>query len=75
LSDDINFSKTNFKTKDGYVKHLTGLIDKIKDGLTEQDYLDLGTVGITKDFLHTFIHTGKYPNQTPEQLEAERKRI
>lgn len=74
LPQDIDFSKTQFRTRDGYIKHLQTLKGKINDGLNEQDYLDFGTIGATKDFMQPFVHSGKFVTQTAEQLAADRKK-
>jgi hypothetical protein len=63
---DYDFSKSNFKTKEGYVQFLQGLLPKIADGLNGQDALDLGSAGITREFLTPFISTDKVVSRSAE---------
>lgn len=68
---DYDFSKSNFKTKEAYVQFLQGLLPKIADGLNGQDALDLGSAGITREFLTPFISTDKVVNRSAEQIAAD----
>lgn len=68
---DYDFSKSNFKTKEGYVQFLQSLLPKIADGLNGQDALDLGSAGITREFLTPFISTDKVVSRSAEQIAAD----
>lgn len=68
---DYDFSNSNFKTKEGYVQFLQSLLPKIADGLNGQDVLDLGSAGITREFLTPFISTDKVVSRSAEQIAAD----
>lgn len=68
---DYDFSKSNFKTKEAYVQFLQGLLPKIADGLDGQDALDLGSAGITREFLTPFISTDKVVSRSEAQIAAD----
>lgn len=74
LDENIDWEKSKWKSKEGYINFVNGLLPKINDGLTDQDYLDLGQLGLTRDFLHPFVTTERDPNITDEQREAEKKK-
>jgi hypothetical protein len=60
MDSNIDFSKTRWKTREGYEKFIRGTISKINDGLTAQDYLDLAEAGLTREFLEPYVTTEKY---------------
>lgn len=74
LDENIDWEKSKWKSKEGYINFVNGLLPKINDGLTDQDYLDLGQLGLTRDFLHPFVTTERDPNITDTQREAEKKK-
>lgn len=57
MDSTIDFSKTRWKTREGYENFIRGTIGKINDGLTSQDYLDLAEAGLTREFLEPYITT------------------
>lgn len=59
MDSTIDFSKTRWKTREGYENFIRGTIGKINDGLTSQDYLDLAEAGLTREFLEPYITTEK----------------
>ena len=59
MDSTIDFSKTRWKTREGYENFIRGAIGKINDGLTSQDYLDLAEAGLTREFLEPYITTEK----------------
>lgn len=69
IDSTIDFSKTRWKTREGYENFIRGAIGKINDGLTSQDYLDLAEAGLTREFLEPYITTEK-SLMTKEQRDA-----
>ena len=69
MDSNIDFSKTRWKTREGYENFIRGTIGKINDGLTSQDYLDLAEAGLTREFLEPYITTEK-SLMTKEQRDA-----
>ena len=69
MDSTIDFSKTRWKTREGYENFIRGTIGKINDGLTSQDYLDLAEAGLTREFLEPYITTEK-SLMTKEQRDA-----
>lgn len=69
MDSTIDFSKTRWKTREGYENFIRGAIGKINDGLTSQDYLDLAEAGLTREFLEPYITTEK-SLMTKEQRDA-----
>jgi hypothetical protein len=59
MDSNLDFSKTRWKTREGYENFIRGAIGKINDGLTSQDYLDLAEAGLTREFLEPYITTEK----------------
>lgn len=59
MDSNLDFSKTRWKTREGYENFIRGTIGKINDGLTSQDYLDLAEAGLTREFLEPYITTEK----------------
>ena len=73
LNDDVDYSKSRFKDKEGYKTFLQNIITKINDGqgLGEDDLLDLGQAGVTREFLNPFLSTDAVVSKTKEEIAAE----
>lgn len=69
MDSTIDFSKTRWKTREGYENFIRGTISKINDGLTPQDYLYLEEAGLTREFLEPYVTTEK-SLMTKEQRDA-----
>lgn len=69
LDSNIDFSKSRWKTRDEYIKFARGLFDRLQDGVSAQDYLDFGQIGISRNFLEPYVTTEKEV-LTPQQEAA-----
>lgn len=68
---DYDFSNTRFKNKEGYAAFMKDIMGKLDDGLDENDILDLGQAGITREFLNPFLSQDEVVTKTAEQKAAE----
>lgn len=60
LDPNLDFSKSRWKTREGYEQFIRGIIGKINDGgLTSEDYLDLAEAGLSREFLEPYVTTEK----------------
>lgn len=73
LDPSLDFSKTRWKTRDEYVKFAKSLFDRLDDGVSAQDYLDFGQIGVGRNFLEPYTTTEKEILTPQEEASAEAK--
>ena len=66
-----DFSGTRYKTRDDYVEAMNKVIGRLDDGLGEDDLLELGQAGMTREFLNPFLSTEKTVTVSDADKAAE----